>query len=259
MNDSILLMLKLVLAHILGDFALQSNAMNLGKRGIRKDKQTGEEIPITRSKQLGYLVIHSGTHSVLAYLIVCKPSYWIIPLVTFVSHFLIDLLKIKFSQAKSIRAFTIDQVCHLTIIVGLTYFYRSQFGNIFQYLGEKDVYGRIIVLIIAYLIIAKPTSILLDLCLKQLTPNAICTDGLNNGGKWIGYLERFLIVTFILLNNFGAIGFLVTAKSIFRFGELNKGKELKTTEYVLIGTLASFTIAIVVGLVSKLLLNITPY
>ena len=43
------------------------------------------------------------------------------------------------------------------------------------------------------------------------------------------------------------IGFLLAAKSIFRFGELSKAQEIKTTEYVLIGTLASFTIAILIG------------
>lgn len=41
----------------------------------------------------------------------------------------------------------------------------------------------------------------------------------------------------------------LAAKSIFRFGELSKSKEIKTTEYVLIGTLASFTIAILTGLI----------
>ncbi|MGL5562611.1 MAG: DUF3307 domain-containing protein, partial [Tannerellaceae bacterium] len=74
------------------------------------------------------------------------------------------------------------------------------------------------------------------------------SETLKNAGKWIGYLERFLIVVFISIGRFEAIGFLLAAKSIFRFGELNKAKDIKITEYVLIGTLASFTIAIVVGL-----------
>lgn len=42
----------------------------------------------------------------------------------------------------------------------------------------------------------------------------------------------------------------MAAKSIFRFGELNKAKEIKITEYVLIGTLASFTIATVIGFIA---------
>ena len=58
-----------------------------------------------------------------------------------------------------------------------------------------------------------------------------------------------MIITFILIGKIEAIGFLLAAKSIFRFGELSKSKEIKTTEYVLIGTLASFTIAIIIGLI----------
>ena len=47
---------------------------------------------------------------------------------------------------------------------------------------------------------------------------------------------------------------LLAAKSVFRFGELNKAQDIKTTEYVLIGTLASFTVAILVGFATLLLI-----
>ena len=43
------------------------------------------------------------------------------------------------------------------------------------------------------------------------------------------------------------IGFLLAAKSIFRFGEFTKPSEVKNTEYVMIGTLSSFAIAIILG------------
>ena len=68
-----------------------------------------------------------------------------------------------------------------------------------------------------------------------------------NAGKWIGYLERILILTFVLPGNIDCVGFLLAAKSVFRFGELNRSKDVKTTEYVLIGTFTSFAIAILLG------------
>ena len=71
--------------------------------------------------------------------------------------------------------------------------------------------------------------------------------GLPNAGKWIGYLERILILTFIYTNNIEGIGFLLAAKSVFRFGELNRSRDIRVTEYVLIGTFVSFTIAVVIG------------
>ena len=45
-----------------------------------------------------------------------------------------------------------------------------------------------------------------------------------------------------------AIGFLLAAKSVFRFGELKDAKDRKLTEYILIGTFLSFGIAIIVSL-----------
>ena len=67
--------------------------------------------------------------------------------------------------------------------------------------------------------------------------------------KWTDYIERVLILTLVLTSNIKAAGFLLAAKSVFRFGDLNKAKEIKITEYVLLGTLASFSFALLVALV----------
>jgi hypothetical protein len=78
---------------------------------------------------------------------------------------------------------------------------------------------------------------------------------LKNAGKYIGILERLLIFLFICTNHFEAIGFLLATKSVFRFGDLKESKERKLTEYILIGTLLSFGIALLVGLLTQYLLN----
>jgi len=69
-----------------------------------------------------------------------------------------------------------------------------------------------------------------------------------NAGKYIGILERLFIFGFVIANFWEGIGFLLAAKSIFRFGDLNNAKERYLTEYVLIGTFLSFGSAIVVSL-----------
>ena len=74
---------------------------------------------------------------------------------------------------------------------------------------------------------------------------------LPNAGTLIGYLERVLILTFILIDQFAAIGFLLAAKSIMRFGSASGSNHRKLTEYVIVGTLSSFTIAIFIGLAVK--------
>lgn len=53
---------------------------------------------------------------------------------------------------------------------------------------------------------------------------------------------------FIITNHWEGIGFLIAAKSVFRFGDLSQAKDRKLTEYILIGTLLSFGLAIVFGI-----------
>ena len=81
-------------------------------------------------------------------------------------------------------------------------------------------------------------------------------ESLKDAGKYIGILERLLVFIFIVVGHWEAVGFLITAKSVFRFGDLTASKERKLTEYILIGTLISFGIAIVISL---LFLNLRNY
>lgn len=80
-------------------------------------------------------------------------------------------------------------------------------------------------------------------------------EGLPRAGRWIGYLERSLVLTFVLLDALSAIGFLITAKSILRFGEISDPANRKGAEYILIGTLISFLWAIGLGLAVRQLLG----
>jgi hypothetical protein len=78
---------------------------------------------------------------------------------------------------------------------------------------------------------------------------------LQNAGKYIGILERLFVFLFIMSGYFASIGFLMAAKSIFRFGDLTKSNDRKLTEYVLIGTLMSFGLAIAAGFCAKFVLK----
>jgi hypothetical protein len=80
-------------------------------------------------------------------------------------------------------------------------------------------------------------------------------DGLRDGGYWIGVLERALIYLFVLIGEPAGIGFLAAAKSIFRIGEVKELDQRKLAEYILIGTLASFTVATLIGLATRALLD----
>ena len=74
-------------------------------------------------------------------------------------------------------------------------------------------------------------------------------EGLERAGRIIGYLERFIVLTFLLCGQYGAIAFVFTGKSIARF------ESLKKAEYYLVGTLASFSWAILWGTLARLILG----
>jgi hypothetical protein len=71
---------------------------------------------------------------------------------------------------------------------------------------------------------------------------------LRKAGTYIGILERLFVFTFVVTGHWDAIGFLVAAKSVFRFGDLKESKDRKMTEYILIGTLLSLEIALATGM-----------
>jgi hypothetical protein len=83
---------------------------------------------------------------------------------------------------------------------------------------------------------------------KLIDENNLELEGLLDGGKLIGQLERCLIFLFILIDQSAGIGFLVAAKSILRFEE---AKKQKLAEYVLIGTLLSFSLAIALASITR--------
>lgn len=76
--------------------------------------------------------------------------------------------------------------------------------------------------------------------------------GLVRAGRFIGYLERVIIMTLVLLHQYDAIAFVFMAKSIARFDDL---KKRHFAEYYLVGTLSSVAVALLIGLLLAYLLS----
>ncbi len=229
-----LILIKLIAAHLTGDFLLQSDRMCIDK--------------FSNNSKAKYkaLVLHALVQAALAYIFVAQWNCWIVPVVIGVSHFAIDLVK-TMSKRTDLISFVWDQLAHLCIIIGLWWL---EFARLSQLDIADEIFSTNFWLIAtAYIAVLAPTSILIKFFIEfeKWMPSEASSQGLPNAGKWIGYLERILILTFIFTDNIEGIGFLLAAKSVFRFGELNKAKDIKITEYVLIGTFASFTIAILIG------------
>ena len=85
--------------------------------------------------------------------------------------------------------------------------------------------------------------------------NEAQAQGMPDGGLWIGRLERVLIVSFVLADRPDAIGALAVAKGFIRFAEIKESSHRKVAEYILIGSMSSFSIALVLGWLARLLLR----
>ncbi len=77
-------------------------------------------------------------------------------------------------------------------------------------------------------------------------------DAISDGaGRWIGVLERLIIYALVVAGEAGAAALVVTAKSILRFPEITGSEPHLNAEYVLIGSLTSWLVAIVGGLLVR--------
>ncbi|QUH27560.1 DUF3307 domain-containing protein [Vallitalea guaymasensis] len=71
-------------------------------------------------------------------------------------------------------------------------------------------------------------------------------------GIKIGIIERLLVIIFVAMGQYSAMGLILAVKSITRFEEL---KNKKKSEYYLLGTLLSFLFGILGGLLIKRLID----
>lgn len=241
----ITLLIKLIAAHLVGDFMLQPDKMCRRKYGSSlKDK-------------LSALAIHSMIQAFLTYIFVGCWCNWILPVCVLVCHLVIDFIKVQ-SGRKDLIALVYDQIAHYIVLLLLWWFFAVTPGcqpNPADTVIPSDFW----LIATSYIAVLAPTSILIKSFIdyENWMPGDNTLKGLPNAGKWIGYIERILILTFIFTANVEGVGFLLAAKSVFRFGELNKSRDIKVTEYVLIGTLASFAIAIIIGFTAQWLMNHT--
>ncbi|MBE8723608.1 DUF3307 domain-containing protein [Flavobacterium hungaricum] len=232
-----ILFVKLLLAHLLGDFIWQPNSWVIDKE-IKKHKSI-------------YLYLHILLHGVLSAVLAGEIRFIPYAILIAVSHGIIDLIKLNFQKKSTKRTwFVVDQAAHFFILIAVVFLYEKQpislswFGSQFW------------ILITALLLLTKPVSIFTKTIISIWSPENENTldQSLSSAGNYIGILERLFVFGFILTGHFEAIGFLLAAKSIFRFGDLKEAKDRKLTEYVLIGTLISFGSAIITGLLVQALL-----
>lgn len=225
-------LLSLLIAHVIGDFYLQSN-----KYCKLKEKNK------FRSP---FLYIHSFIVGALSWVFVPGWSFGIYAAVIFLTHLLTDAIKTY--AERTLWAFMTDQTVHVIILVIVSCLYTTHNSLPVQYLDFTDTLS-IPLLLFAVLCCLKPANILIKQVLEQYKiGEAESCNSMKNAGALIGNLERVLTLAFVILGQYEAVGFIVAAKTLLRFKDTDTAK----TEYVLAGTLLSVGISILFGVAVKL-------
>jgi len=239
-------LIVLLLAHLVGDFVLQPAAL------------------LKKKDRVLWIAIHSLIHGALAYLFLGIWREWLVPVIITASHFLIDLGKQRIKRS-TLSVFLADQLLHAAVICVSVWLILIPRGVVPGWQPLLPLASYKIAAVTAAVILLIPAGgIMIDLFVqpyqKQIREHyekekKKPVEGLVNGGKVIGWLERALISVFMLSGQFAGIGFLVAAKSIFRFGEFKESENRKEAEYIIIGTFASFLYAILISLALKWVLG----
>lgn len=251
------LIFNLLIVHILCDFYFQTRSSCDNK--------------ITHSIKGYALWLHIAIIGTLSWIAVWNVYGWWLVLWITGTHFAIDWLKshlqIKYNIYKiesdsklivgtkrryDLYYFVGDQLLHILMIVIISWWWYSINSNWeqFQWLLTLIQNHPIrVYTIIAILLVLKPINILILQILRSCKlDNENESEERDNfhAGALIGYTERSLILIFVILAQYEAIGFLIAAKSILRFTEASSGNV--KSEYVLTGTLLSLIFALVLGL-----------
>lgn len=224
--------LVLLTAHLLADFIFQTDAMVARKRE-----------PLFA---LAHVAVVMGMTGLLL-----GTLNWPIIIITGITHAVFDLIKASLFP-KSLIAFVLDQAAHIGVAIGLAHLYPDAVAQgwwpavdaFFMHetgwqAGWREaalcvVSGVVVSVHIGGLIIPKLMTPLTDQIGKA------DVRGLRDGSLYIGWLERALVMILILINQPTGVGFLITAKSILRFGDAHDSGKRKLAEYIIIGTFLSF-------------------
>ena len=256
------LFFNLIVAHVLGDFYLQWGSSCKNK--------------VLYSVKGKDLWIHSLIIGIISWVAIWDMRGWWLAACIMVFHFLIDwsksymqimwsIFKIKNSERVELVdginkrydlwVFLIDQILHISFIVVFARIWLianndwMQFGWLQDFAMSHPLRTNTIV---AMMLALKPANILILLilgaCKVRITPSEDDEHGNFHSGELIGWIERGLMLLFVVMSQYEAIGFLIAAKSILRFNEASSGTE--KSEYVLTGTLLSLATALVLGILT---------
>ena len=233
------LLLLQFIAHLLGDFVFQPHMWALKKK----------------QKVFSW---HHIWHVLVIFIfsLILSLDFGFLPYAILLTaiHLITDILKSYFQingSKKDSFYFFFDQAIHIICFVSISVLYSYNQPIDFIY----DIPIKYLAIAFGFVLCAKPANIFIKNIFQHLAINIPITvasikdenKDLPNAGKLIGLMERFLVLALILVGQYSAVGLIIAAKSILRF------RDNKKNEYVLVGTLLSFGIATLLGIIISLI------
>lgn len=235
-----IILIRLVLLHLINDFLIQPDSWvkHRNENHYRSSK----------------LYMHGVMAGITAYIAFWTWSAFPVFLIVSVTHILIDLWKsYQVDRNNNLVYFLLDQTAHMLVLMICWLVWISGFAMLVATLNSLVTNYKIMLCLLGYVICIFPIGYIVSFSTgrwhKQIADEG--AQSLSEAGKWIGIIERIIVLTLVLMGRFETIGLVLTAKSILRFSDV---EVRKNSEYVLIGTLISFVLSILTGLLIKFLL-----
>jgi Protein of unknown function (DUF3307) len=241
--------LGLYLSHLLTDFVLQSDRMIADKK---------------RRSALAYAG-HGAIHFFSAALflgfaipgLALRWGFYVSILGLALVHLAIDWLKLRLVRSETLAdgaaTFLGDQAIHaLTVFLTAWFIIRPPLWTLLAKLQwAQSAIEKPLVVSVVYIGVIFGGGYVVRFLTKPLTKQDMSILGetsneMQNAGMYIGWLERFVVLTALVLQSPATVGLILTAKSIARYPEM---KSVRFAEYFLIGTLLSMSLGIVGGLI----------
>jgi len=231
MSPSLEFGLSLLTAHMIGDYVLQTHRMAVEK------------------SRFSVLLLHASIQALAAYVLAGRWEAWLLPVTVGVSHAAIDRMKLAVPRGGALTLL-LDQCAHFAVIGALMTGLSAAQRHSFWTLQVSPEVWRAWVLVTGAVVCVRMAGVFIGYWvqpylreIEQARGAAAVTPmsrGLSNGGRTIGQWERAMIFLLVGVGQPAGIGFLIAAKSIFRFGELKDRENRMEAEYITIGTLMSF-------------------
>lgn len=238
-TDQGIILVRLVLLHLINDFLIQPNSWVKHRNEHRHMSSR--------------LYVHGTLAGIGAYIAIWKWSAFPIFIIVTITHTAIDIWKSHQVKGNNLVLFLIDQLAHIIILILCWLIWISGFNTVINLITNLLTDYRTMLLLLGYIICIFPMGYIVSFGTehwrKQIEHEG--KTSLTEAGRWIGIIERIIVFTLVLMGRFETIGLVLTAKSILRFSDV---EVRKNTEYVLIGTLISFALSMLTGLLIKFLI-----